>query len=181
MSSIRTFSGNTFDYANPSVLSISIEDIAHSLSNICRFSGHVKEFYSVAEHSIRVSELCSEENKLWALLHDASEAYCSDLPRPFKRMIGMEPYRTYEKRTMGIICERFGLPKEEPVEVKQADMRMLVTEQRDLMVNAGPEWHDVEPLPHTIIPLNPEQARQRFRAAFTHLTMFKPYGALAQK
>lgn len=169
MSSIRTFTGNTFDYANPSVLSISIEDIAHSLSHICRFSGHVKRFYSVAEHSVRVAELCSKENKLWALLHDASEAYCSDLPRPFKRMIGMEPYRTYEKRTMGIICERFGLPKEEPAEVKEADRKMLVTEQRDLMVNAGPEWHDVKPLPMTIDPWCSSIAHHNFMRLFEAL------------
>lgn len=170
MSSIRTFTGNTYDYANPSVLSISIDDIAHALSNICRFSGHVKEFYSVAEHSFRVSSLCSEENKLWGLLHDASEAYCSDLPRPFKRMIGMEPYRTYEKRTMNIICKRFGLPEEEPEEVKRADMRMLVTEQRDLMVNAGPEWFDVTPLGTVISPMNAESARKLFMNHFKFLT-----------
>lgn len=166
MSSIRTFTGNTFDYANPSVLSISIEDIAHALSFICRFSGHVKAFYSVAEHSVRVSELCTGENKLWALLHDASEAFCSDLPRPFKRMIGMEPYRTYEKRTMDVICERFGLPREEPAGVKQADMRMLVTEQRDLMVNAGPEWHDVRPLQDIIVPWSSAVAHAKFIKTF---------------
>lgn len=169
MSSIRTFTGNTFDYANPSVLSISIEDIAHSLANICRFSGHVKTFYSVAEHSVRVSELCSKENKLWALLHDASEAYCSDLPRPFKRMIGMEPYRSYEKRTMEIICERFSLTKGEPEEVKQADMIMLVTEQRDLMVNAGPEWYDIKPLGEVIIPWSTQEARRAFMRYFYRL------------
>lgn len=169
MSNIRTFTGNTFDYANPSVLSISIEDIAHALSNICRFSGHVKEFYSVAQHSLHVSQLCARENKLWALLHDASEAYCSDLPRPFKRMIGMEPYRSYEKRTMDTICERFGLPSSEPEEIKQADMIMLVTEQRDLMVNAGPEWYDVKPLVVPIIPWSAAVAKQTFIREFTTL------------
>lgn len=168
--SIRTFTGNTFNYADPSYLSISLDDIAHSLSNICRFSGHVKTFYSVAEHSVRVSRLCLPENKLWALLHDASEAYCSDLPRPFKRMIGMEPYRTYEKRTMEVICERFGLSKGEPAEVKQADMIMLVTEQRDLMINAGPEWFDVKPLVAPIIPWTSSVAKQSFIREFEELT-----------
>lgn len=170
MSTIRTFTGNTFDYANPSVQSITIEDIAHSLSNICRFSGHVKQFYSVAEHSIRVSNLCLPENKLWGLLHDASEAYCSDLPRPFKRMIGMEPYRSYEKRTMDVICKRFGLPTQEPEEVKHNDKIMLVTEQRDLMVNAGPEWYDIKPLLVPIEPMTVEVARAMFLRTYQYLT-----------
>jgi len=170
MSTIRTYTGNTFHYEDMSPKDVSIEDIAHSLSHICRFTGHVKTHYSVAEHCYRVSALCSVENKLWGLLHDASEAYCSDLPRPFKRLIGLEPYRTYEKRIMGVICERFGLPLEEPKEVKDADMVLLVTEQRDLMVNAGPEWYHVKPLPDAIEPCTAEVAKRLFLLQFKTLT-----------
>lgn len=169
MTTIRTYTGNTFHYENMSPKDVSIEDVSHALSHICRFTGHVKVHYSVAEHCCRVSDLCSPENKLWGLLHDASEAYCSDLPRPFKRLIGLEPYRTYERRIMHIICERFGLPLEEPKEVKAADMRLLVTEQRDLMVNAGPEWYDVNPLLDLITPWTAEVAKEEFLKRFNAL------------
>ncbi len=169
MTTIRTYTGNTFHYEDMSPKDVSIADVSHALSHICRFTGHVKVYYSVAEHCCRVSDLCSPENKLWGLLHDASEAYCSDLPRPFKRLIGLEPYRTYEKRIMHIICERFGLPLEEPKEVKAADMRLLVTEQRDLMVNAGPEWYDVKPLLDPITPWTAEVAKEEFLKRFNAL------------
>ena len=169
MTTIRTYTGNTFHYEDMSPKDVSIADVSHALSHICRFTGHVKVHYSVAEHCCRVSDLCSSENKLWGLLHDASEAYCSDLPRPFKRLIGLEPYRTYEKRIMHIICERFGLPLEEPKEVKAADMRLLVTEQRDLMVNAGPEWYDVKPLLDPITPWTAEVAKEEFLKRFNAL------------
>ena len=169
MTTIRTYTGNTFHYEDMSPKDVSIADVSHALSHICRFTGHVKVHYSVAEHCCRVSDLCSPENKLWGLLHDASEAYCSDLPRPFKRLIGLEPYRTYEKRIMCIICERFGLPLEEPKEVKAADMRLLVTEQRDLMVNAGPEWYDVKPLLDLITPWTAEVAKEELLKRFNAL------------
>jgi uncharacterized protein len=168
MSTIRTYTGNTFHYEDMSPKDVSIEDIAHALSNICRFTGHVKVHYSVAEHCCRVSDICVN-NKMWGLLHDASETYVSDLPRPFKRLIGMEPYRTYEKRVMDVICIRFGLPLGEPAEVKAADMRLLVTEQRDLMVNAAPEWYDVEPLPDPIKPWTAEIAKEAFLCRFRSL------------
>ena len=70
---------------------------------------------------------------------------------------------------MNIICERFGLPLEEPKEVKAADMRLLVTEQRDLMVNAGPEWYDVKPLLDPIIPWTAEVAKEEFLSRFKSL------------
>ena len=71
-------------WAGPNPDDIRIEDIAHALSNQCRFAGHAREFYSVAEHSVHVSQLCLPEHALWGLLHDASEAYLVDLPRPLK-------------------------------------------------------------------------------------------------
>jgi uncharacterized protein len=162
---IRTYSGNTFHYEDMSSKDVSIEDISHALAHICRFTGHVRVFYSVAEHCVRVAQLC-ERYQLWGLLHDAPEAYCSDLPRPFKRLVGLEPYRTYERRIMNVICERFGLSLVEPKEVKIADMRLLVTEQRDLMVNAGPEWHDVKPCIDKIEPWTPDEAKLAFMRAF---------------
>src|ERR1017187_10636100 len=78
--SITTFSGIHFWPLLPNPADIRIEDIAHALSNQCRFAGHAREFYSVAEHSVRVSQLCPPEDALWGLLHDASEAYLTDVP-----------------------------------------------------------------------------------------------------
>jgi len=76
---IQTYSGKRIDFENPDPDQIDIVDIAHGLSNLCRFSGQSKYFYSVAQHSFYVSLVC-KENKLQALLHDATEAYMADVP-----------------------------------------------------------------------------------------------------
>jgi hypothetical protein len=133
---IQTFTGVEFYPLDPRPEEICIEDIAHALSNQCRYSGHVKHFYSVAEHSIRVLELCPREWHAWALLHDAAEAYLVDLPRPVKRYseIG-RLYREAEDLLMIAICERFGLTWQDPMPepVERADKAMLWVESRDLM------------------------------------------------
>jgi hypothetical protein len=82
---IVTYTGRRFHFLDPKIDEISIEDIAHALSNVCRFTGHTKRFYSVAEHSCLVSALC--DNRLEGLLHDASEAYMSDLSSPLKMLV----------------------------------------------------------------------------------------------
>src|SRR4051812_44303587 len=102
---IQTYSGKQFFPMRPIGGDIDIEDIAHALSNQCRFSGHCQRFYSVAEHSLRVAELVTPQHKLWALLHDASEAYLVDLPTPIKRTL--EEYRNAENRVMKAICRAF--------------------------------------------------------------------------
>ena len=81
---IGTFSGLRFWPLAPNLEKILVEDIAHALAHQCRFGGHASRFYSVAEHSVHVSQLCLPEHALWGLLHDASEAYLVDLPRPLK-------------------------------------------------------------------------------------------------
>ena len=82
-----TYTGRQFFPLTPRQEDIDIEDIAHSLSRLCRFNGHCKSFYSVAEHSYRISYIVPPEFALWGLLHDAGEAYLSDLPRPIKHQI----------------------------------------------------------------------------------------------
>lgn len=137
---IQTYTGQKFYPLNPKPENIFIEDIAHSLSLQCRFTGHVKNFYSVGFHSILVSEYCSEENRLWGLLHDASEAYLSDLARPIKRYSHLGAvYKEVEDRLMEVICEKFELPKDMPAEVHEVDTRMLMTEKRDLLLTSI-EW-----------------------------------------
>jgi uncharacterized protein len=168
-SCIRTYGGTLFDFAHPELSPISIEDIAHSLSLLCRFAGHCKEFYSVAEHCYRVSFVVPEEHALWGLMHDAGEAYCVDVPRPLKHLTGMESYRAHEKRVMKAICQWFGLPEEEPAEVKLADKIMLVTEQRDLLKNSIPDF-SIQPLINVISPVPSKWAEEMFLRRFKELT-----------
>lgn len=156
---IRTYTGQKFWPLDPSADEVSIEDIAHALSLVCRFTGHTYCFYSVAEHSLRVSHLAermvmeykpfgytipvserpgltilAHEIALWGLLHDASEAYLCDVPSPLKRAPGIgHLYKGFERTLMGVIAERFALIPYEPAIVKDADRILLKTEMRDLM------------------------------------------------
>lgn len=154
---MQTYTGKQFWPLDPRPEEVCIEDIAHALSNQCRFAGHVQKFYSVAQHSVLVSRAVSKEYELWGLLHDASEAYLVDLPRPVKRYVG--GYQLAESRLMAIICERFGLKIGMPYAVREADERALMTEKRDLMPNSPAKWKEqAEPFPYTIVPWTPEIA-----------------------
>jgi uncharacterized protein len=126
MSYIYTLSGKIFDYRYTEIESIDINDVAHSLAMKCRFNGQIKRFYSVAEHCIIMSRVCSEENALWALLHDATEAYVADLPSPLKRLL--PDYIEIEDNIMRVICDKYDLPYEMPDEVKKLDYLMLIRE-----------------------------------------------------
>lgn len=159
--SIKTFSGVKFFPLDPRPEEIFIEDIAHALSMICRFTGHVKKYYSVSEHSIRVSRICKPEDKLHALLHDASEAYISDVSRPVKYAEEMAPYRAIEKNLQRCIYKRFGLSEEEPEGVKMADNRMLEIESRDLMCFAKTAFER-----QILTTLTPEKAEEEFLRNF---------------
>lgn len=161
---IMTASGRPFWPLEPRVEDVSIEDIAHHLSHLCRFTGAVRMFYSVAQHSVLVSRMLApaidvgmanrhelarhRQVGLFGLLHDASEAYLMDIPRPLKRAAAFAPYRDAEARLQHVIYQKFGLDlREEPSELKQVDRRMLRTEQRDLMPppDHGEDRTDVEP------------------------------------
>lgn len=136
----RTYTGRTVRYLDPRPEDIAIEDIARGLAMKCRWNGHLHRFYSVAEHSLRVAAIVSPANRLWALLHDAAEAYLNDIPKPLKELPEMAPYREAEARMMRAICERFLLPFEEPEEVRRADRWMLGIEARDLFGADHREW-----------------------------------------
>lgn len=167
----QTYSGIQFWHADPRPEEILIEDIAHALSNLCRFAGHTREFYSVAQHSVLVSQICVSEDALWGLLHDAAEAYCVDLPSPLKRLPGLERYHEIEAGVMTAVCERFGLRGSIPPGVKRADEILLLTEQRELLGPQIQPWDTVaEPLEGTIIPWQPSQAKQEFLNRFRELT-----------
>ena len=134
-----TFTGKKFYPLVPNPDLIDIKDIAHALSNICRFTGHVSNFYSVAQHSVLVSKLCQPENALQGLLHDASEAYLSDISRPVKYTEKMEGYRKIEANLEKIIFLKYNLPYPMPKDVKWADDMLLLAEAYQLF-RPVPDW-----------------------------------------
>jgi uncharacterized protein len=167
---IQTYSGKRFTPTAPIPGAIVIQDIAHSLSMQCRFTGHVERFYSVAQHSVMVSYICDMKDAKWGLLHDASEAYLIDVPRPLKRSGNFDAYLDYEKTMQKAVCQRFFLSEEEPESVKRADKILLATEARDLMGPLHPDWHvDDKPLAFTIEPASPQEAKIMFMKRFCEL------------
>lgn len=168
---IQTFSGLQFFPLEPRIDDISIYDIAHALSNLCRYGGHVETFYSVAQHCILVSQVVPREFALYGLLHDASEAYLIDVPRPIKHGAGMETYRAAENNLQRLIYSAFGLDPNEPGCIKTADNQLLRTEQRDLMKPAPAAWKDyrVSALDFVIEPLPPGAAKGEFLTRFYEL------------
>jgi len=163
-----TFTGKRFDPMSPTLDDINIEDIAHALSMMCRFGGHCLRYYSVAEHSILMAQKATKKNKLWALLHDASEAYIVDVPRPLKSHLG--GYKECEKNIMAVICEKFGLPQDMPDEVKHLDETILATECNHNMVSVPDNLPFVSnPLNVRLQYWNPTDAEERFLGFFYSL------------
>lgn len=158
---IRTYTGIYVNVFDPKPEMFCIEDIAHALSNQCRFGGHLKDFYSVAQHSIHVCNMVYEdEHKLAALLHDASEAYLLDIPSPVKR--GLSNYKQIEDGIMKAISERFCFSYPFDPSVKIADEAMLELEWDVLMLNPDNN--------KTISVMTPERARKEFVELFNHVT-----------
>lgn len=163
---IQTYQGGQMYPLDPDPAEIDIQDIAHALSNLCRFNGHVKTFYSVAEHCCHVSDLfVSPAMRLEGLLHDASEAYLCDMPRPMKRSEGFaDVYLTAESKLMHTIAVRFGVTWPTPTFIMMADNRVLGTEALQLMSPLHPEWRDrYEPVSRLVLPCwEPTRAREEF-------------------
>lgn len=153
---IRTYTGGWINPLDPSPYDFLIDDIAHSLSLQCRFTGHVTDFYSVGQHSVLVAYQLMEkynDDKLAyeGLMHDASEAYLSDIARPVKRSSQISTfYDEAEGIIMDAIAKKFGITWPMLEEVKWADDVLLRTEQRDLMHGATYEgdfwWLGDEPI-----------------------------------
>lgn len=116
---------------SPDPASFKIEDIAHALAHLCRFTGHTKCFYSVAQHSVMVSYLVPEEDALLALLHDATEAYLGDVSSPLKALI--PDYKKIEDNMSKAILLHFTGKEYLPLSVKEADSMVLNDEMTDLI------------------------------------------------
>lgn len=146
---IQTFTGGQFWPLDPRADEIDIRDIAHALAMQCRYAGHCIRFYSVAEHSVLVARWLLPRYgaaiALAGLLHDASEAYLVDVPRPIKP--ALEGYKRIENQVYAVIAQRFNLPREIPAEVHEADSRILLDERAQNMAPASYEggWPDMEP------------------------------------
>jgi len=179
-----TFTAKAFDFLAPNPNQICITDIARSLSNICRFNGFTRKFYSVAEHSVRLAE--SKEvtgDKLKLLMHDSAEAYLGDVVSPRKSPsfflikqdseFVFEKFRTREKEILKIIGIALEIDLSEDQDIKQADYRILLSEIRDLMPKSPlwdrPYYHQDEPLKEKIEPWTPDEAYLRFLRTYFEL------------
>ena len=139
MSYITTYTGKHFDPVTPDKNLIDIRDIAHALSLICRGNGHVKTFFSVGQHCINAAKEAilrgySDRVILACLIHDAGEAYLSDVPRPVKP--SMPEYNQLEDRLLNMIYEKFlgsPLTEEEQRLVKSVDNDLLYYDLKELL------------------------------------------------
>lgn len=170
---LGTASGNVIDLLDPDPSQFTIEDIATGLSNIARFNGQTNQWYSVAEHSIHVSELLPKHLKLQGLLHDATEAYLCDVPSPLKSLLG-EAYKAIERRLAGAIGLTLGVDLINLHEsTKRADLTMLFSE-RDMLQPDGPDWgwgNDTPRYPRLCrYYQTPETARAAFLNFYRSLT-----------
>lgn len=186
---IQTYTGRAFDLLDPKPEQIDPLDIAHALSQICRFTGHTRHFYSVAQHSCLVAEIvndlcrgaygapCPDVVLLAALLHDAPEAYIGDVSTPLKRALRGEgtisEYDVIEARIAAAVARRFG--RLDAVAgfaelIKHADMIALATEHAELFDGPTPRPWGLElpqPWPYKIEPWTPAMAQVQFLQAFS--------------
>lgn len=166
---MTTFSGMRVDPYNLTPDDIRIEDIAHSLGYLCRFGGHVSEFYSVGQHSIRVARAVPPAYMLEGLLHDATEAYIQDLIRPVKKRLAV--YRTLEETVWRALAFKYDLPLSHSVEVVEADESALKAELLQFVPHSRHEldnerWQSIDQLPFIQSVLNPVQSKAVFLVTF---------------
>ncbi len=166
---IRLRSGAWLDLLDPSSSDFTIEDIAHGLAHTCRYAGQADGFYSVAEHSLLVSDT-AVGHELAGLLHDAAEAFIGDVTRPLKQLL--PDYKRIEATIEAAIFQRFGLEGVDP-QVKRADLQVLAAEQAQIMPEGTDAWAaeaGVDAARVTVECLTPTVAKTRFLKRFEELT-----------
>lgn len=171
---METYSGKQFHFMNPSQDSIDIVDIAHALGKLCRYGGHSRRFYSVAEHCARLARWVAQRTgdtqlALEALLHDATEGYLVDMPRPIKAKL--PGYRAIEDGLATAIAEKFGLRLPMDRLIHEADSRILRDERAQVMSKSGHDWgvDGMEPLDVHISFWTPDEAPNRFLTYYEDL------------
>lgn len=173
---MTTFTAKRFYPMNPDPAKITIEDIAHALSNTCRWNGHTTVYYSVAQHCIAASVVAATPYRMAMLLHDAAEAYMGDLVRPLKRGTDMgRQFAVIEDRVQEAVLVAFNVEAPPRKKQKYWDNRCLIAEADDLInqdwIEALRDRLKVERFPHEmIIPLTPTQAEQAFLCRFVELS-----------
>jgi hypothetical protein len=168
---IQTYTGRHFWPLNPRAEDVSIADIAHALGMKCRFNGHTREFYSVAEHCVVLANFLADDKEVarYALMHDAAEAYWPDVPRPIKQAVPI--LKEYENQIERAIFEKFGLefpmPERIAATVKAADTRILLDERDRFLPNPPQEWDEdingLEPLGVFLSGWPPHHAAKMWR------------------
>jgi hypothetical protein len=177
---IQTLSGRRVNPLDAAPEDIDAADIARALSNTCRFGGHCRVFYSVAQHSAIVCDLLEErgatpDELMAALLHDAAEAYLGDLPHPLKHRSELgAAFRVAEKRLEAVIVERFALP-DASARIKPLDRALLAVERRTFSEDTWhwPELDGAEPLDLEIEPWEPARAASEFSARYERLAALR--------
>ena len=173
---LQTVSGRWVNPFDPDPDQIELPDIARALANQCRFGGHCRTFYSVAQHCVLVSELIEEEggsseDALAALMHDAAEAYLGDLPHPIKHRSELGArFIDAEKPLERVIRDRFAITHSSP-EVKRIDRALLATERREFSAERWhwPELAGVAPLDLELQAWSPDDAAEAFVRRFEAL------------
>lgn len=166
---MQTATGRQFWPLDPRADEVEILDIAAALSKLCRYNGHCAWPYSVAQHSVYVSHQVPPAHALTALLHDATEAYCADVPRPLKPHLA--GYAAIERAIWLAVAERFGLPGELPACVHDADNAVLLAEKAQLMLPSPAPWNvPGQPAPIRVSRWTADQAREAFLSRFEVLT-----------
>jgi uncharacterized protein len=156
---IRTYMGKYMDVFAPTPEMICIEDIAHALSNNCRWANQLPNFYSVAQHSIYVSKHVPDQDAFSALLHDATEAYLPDMPRPIKLQI--PNFKEIENGLMMAIAEKFGVKFPFSEAIHKADEEAMEWEYKNLMI--GPTMESY------YLSMNPQLAETQFLLQYQKL------------
>ena len=165
---ILTVTGNHFDFIELKNNKIDIEEIAYALSNTCRFGGHCKQYYSVAQHSVLVAQRVPSWCYMDALFHDAAEAYLGDMPTPLKQLL--PDYKNMTHKVEFWLQQKMGINIEQP-EIKKADLEVLAAEKRDLMPPDTCHWMVLDGITtpdEEIVPMLPATAFQYFMSAYEY-------------
>jgi len=172
---METSSGLYINPLDPDPKLITAQDIAHHLSLICRFRGACKWHYSVAQHSIYVSDMLnmmgeSTINQLAGILHDAAEAYLGDVIRPIKHLDAAKPLRLAEHRLQAVINKKFGVEDADWKLIKDIDNMVIGAEARQLMPSGGRGWKNLPaPADIKITRLPPDVVESWFLAQLSNL------------